>query len=185
MQSVFASLLQQICSYHVPLPTYLIRRWGEKKALLRVDEAVTDFLSLVPRFSEVFVLIDGLDECSNAGDLVGPLGRLAASPCRLFLASRQILRGLSTLRGAVGISIDSANGEDTKLYLHRCRDRLPVLAKNMPEDDADEMIAKVNRHSKGRFVAHSPLKGSAHSISGCPCLNANTCVCLASCSPPV
>ncbi len=156
VQSAFASLLQQICCYPVPLPSYLTLRWGKRKAPLSVDEAASDFLCLVPRFSEVFVLIDGLDECNNVRDLVNPLRRLASSTCRLFLASRPDLRvrGLPVLKTPITIPIDSANEEDIALYLQRCRDRSPQLTKIMPKEAADEMIAEVNRNSRGRFVAH-------------------------------
>ncbi len=154
------SLLRQICYHRVPLPSYLTMRWderessGENSRHPTLSEVVSDFLSLIPLFSNVFILIDGLDECQNLADLVSPLHRLASSTCRLFLASRPALRELPMLQDAsnLNISVDSMNQPDLTLYLQSYRKRRPELMKIMSTESVPSIFDQLIQVSKGRYV---------------------------------
>jgi hypothetical protein len=122
-----------------------------------VNELVADFFSLVPRFSDVFMLLDGLDECQTLADLFDPLQRLANSPCRLFLSSREepALRALPMLQCSIKLDIwgDMLNQTDLNRFLQRHQQQHPALMDTMSAESCQKLFDQLIRVSEGKYDA--------------------------------
>lgn len=166
--SAMASLLRQLCYHQIPLPNFLTLRWDEKeqksskssgipepKILMKISELVSDILSLIPKFSRVYVCLDGLDECSDlVHELIPTLERLASSSCQLFLTSR-ILPELKSLLAEPHstLEMESFNQADIRLYLDNYRRNHLGLDEIMNGRLALTVTNQLTDRSHGNFLS--------------------------------
>ncbi len=158
--TAFADLLRQLCYHRVPLPSRLVLNWDRREssgegARPTVNDLVSDFLSLVPRFSDVVVLIDGLDECQDLADLADPLQRLLRSRCRLFLTSRPspALGELMLPHAPISLDISATilNRRDLSLDLQSCEQHLGLMETRGTEFSQD-VLDQLVQASEGMYV---------------------------------
>lgn len=148
----------------VPLHSFLTIRWGVKehterkdslgglqqKPRMKLSEIVADILSLLPKFGQVYVCLDGLDECYDLQELVKTLERLTSSSYRLFVSSRSLPELERLLEDAYQIRMEECNLTDIKLYLDNYRQQHPELDEIMNEDLASVVSKTITDRSHGK-----------------------------------
>lgn len=156
---IFASLVRQLTEFQPTMPASILELY--KKHSLRqtrpsLDELSAVFQSLTKSFSQVFIIIDALDECekSNASSFLETLLRIhEGSPCNILVTSKNIHYIARAFQKFPKLEI-RANEADVEKYLRTRVSSLPAIIRRDAELQK-EIIASISKAANGMYVQHS------------------------------
>lgn len=135
-EHILRTVLKQLVRHQLSMPRSVQRFYDHNKQAspsLPSAEISKVLHSVVLDYSQVFIIIDALDECQDPETLIKDIfGLQAHTEANLFITSRPIPRILNKFKGSLSLEI-SARGEDVERYLDGNMSLVRLL-----EDDGDE-----------------------------------------------
>lgn len=157
LEGCLASLLKQFVQRLNEVPNSIQKLYDTHKiratTKLTADELVTLLRSIMGRFSQVYLVVDALDEYSDymgsATSLLRELSRLQTGSCVATLAtSRPNIPGIKAFfDGKTRLEI-SANEEDVKLVIRHAMPGMPTCISNS-EDLQELIVDEITKAVKG------------------------------------
>ncbi|PQE05385.1 hypothetical protein CJF31_00011154 [Rutstroemia sp. NJR-2017a BVV2] len=158
LEALFASLLKQLVQEQPSIPDNvktLYDRHKDKRTRPSFDEILGILQTVVTIYSEVFIIVDALDECQISDgcrqSFLSNLFKLQAT-CRvnLFATSRPISSIEKEFEGSVKLEI-RASEEDVRRYLEGYMFRLPGFVARSPELQ-EEIKTDITNAVDGMFL---------------------------------
>ncbi|KAL7928629.1 hypothetical protein V8C35DRAFT_317810 [Trichoderma chlorosporum] len=157
--NVMASILQQLISdkpSHLSELRSLYTQHTNQKTRPSVPDIVALLLDVVLSFSKVFIIIDALDECTDADDvrfiLLTELKKLKHRMC-LLVMSRPIPDLEQLLEGAIRLNVE-ASLIDIKNYLQQRLEGTRSIQRHLADEPSlrDRIVSVVIQKIKGMFL---------------------------------
>ena len=142
-QALIANLLKQLLQHKLSIPEHIRRMYerlnnGSKDvARPTLDEVFESLLLIAASFSQVYIVIDALDELQQHARLLPTLlSKLSAlqarSPLNLTMTSRDIPRVTEQVQYNVRLEVCASN-EDVERYVSGHLDELPKFVSKSPK----------------------------------------------------
>lgn len=157
--NLLANILRQLVQCQPTLPQRIKELYGThlvKGTRLSPDEISTEMQALSQSFTELYIVIDALDECKvDGGTRITFLEAVQkiANNVHLLVTSRTTVKVHDCLRTAVCIRVD-AKDEDIEKYLkdrmgHESRLRRVIAGDR---DLEDTIVSTISKNAKGMFL---------------------------------
>jgi ankyrin repeat domain-containing protein 50 len=155
---VLAALVRQVLERHRHLASLiqpLYERHQRERTRLTQNELVGLLLEISKHFRTVFVILDGLDEASDAArfDLLATLSSL---DLHFFITSRPLRYLESVVPAAFHLDI-AAHDHDITLLIHSKLDRMPTFKSLLGNGSfKNEVISSIRDKAQGMSVGPRP-----------------------------
>jgi hypothetical protein len=156
-EDLLANLLKQLAQKQSSIPDCLhalYDQYKDKPKRPSFDEILRILHSVSALYSQVFIIVDALDECQvtdgRRARLMSTIFKLQGESANLFLTSRFIPEILERFKGSVSLEI-RARDEDVQRYLAGHMTRLPPFVSSNP-DLQNEIKATISKAVDGMCV---------------------------------
>lgn len=154
-----ASLLQQLLMQKNDMPNDIIALY-ERHSKIKTRPLLNEYLlflrATINSFSRVFIIIDGLDECSEAdstrSNFLAGIDEIQPQTC-IFVTSRYLPSIASELHGAARLQIE-ANDEDIRKYLIQRLQKWEFLKFHLAKDPSlrERIIGSILSKAQRMFL---------------------------------
>ena len=142
--NLIASLLKQLLQHQRSIPDGIRRMYERHSACVTrpsLDEAFESLQLTVARFSQVYIVVDALDELQQETDILQILlSKLSAlidiNPVNLMLTSRDVPHVLEKIQNEVRLDM-RASDEDVNRYVDGHMYQFPTFVSRSPEFQED------------------------------------------------
>lgn len=178
LDNLLASLLKQLVQAQTSIPRSvmdLYERHRERRSRPSVQELAKLLTSSVTNFSQVFIVVDALDECQESygcrSKFISQLLDLhTQSGINLFVTTRHIPHIIEQFTGSIKKEI-RASDEDIERHLEGCMINLPGFVSTKPDLRA-EIKEKIGEAADGMYVKAPSGMSSTNSQKVPPCTTA-------------